>query len=66
MCVFVAADFSSTCSRLQSVTFALANFILRNLMETQKPYLMGSMKVPALQTLLLFAHALDTNSDATR
>ena len=35
-------------------------------METQKPYLMGCMKVPALQTLLLFARSIDTNSDSTR
>lgn len=37
-----------------------------SLLETNKPYLMNSMRVPVLQTILLFASNLDTNSDCTR
>lgn len=37
-----------------------------SLLETNKPYLVNSMRVPALQTLLLFAQSLDTNGDLTR
>ena len=36
------------------------------LLETNKPYIMNSMRVPVLQTLLLFSSNLDTNSDCTR
>lgn len=36
------------------------------LLETTKPYLMGSMRVPALQTVLLFSNSLDTNQDFRR
>ena len=37
-----------------------------SLLETNKPYLVNAMRVPALQTLVLFAQALDTNADLTR
>ena len=37
-----------------------------SLLETNKPYLVNSMRVPALQTLMLFAQSLDTNADLTR
>ena len=37
-----------------------------SLLETNKPYLVNAMRVPALQTLLLFAQGLDTNADLTR
>lgn len=37
-----------------------------SLLETNKPYLVNAMRVPALQTLLLFAQSLDTNADLTR
>ena len=37
-----------------------------SLLETNKPYLMNSMRVPVLQTILLFSNSLDTNSDCTR
>ena len=37
-----------------------------SLLETTKPYLVGTMRVPALQTLFLFAASLDTNADCTR
>ncbi|CAD5124250.1 DgyrCDS12547 [Dimorphilus gyrociliatus] len=37
-----------------------------SLLETTKPYLMGTMRVPALQTLLLFASSIDTNSNCSR
>ncbi|CAH1796146.1 unnamed protein product [Owenia fusiformis] len=36
------------------------------LLETTKPYLVNTMRVPALQTLLLYASAIDTNTDCTR
>ncbi|XP_032240622.2 probable ATP-dependent RNA helicase DHX34 isoform X1 [Nematostella vectensis] len=37
-----------------------------SLLETNKPYLVNSMRVPGLQTLMLFARSLDTNADLTR
>jgi ATP-dependent RNA helicase DHX34 len=37
-----------------------------NLFETNKAYYMNNMRVPALQTLLLYARSLDTNNDCTR
>lgn len=37
-----------------------------SLLETNKPYLVNAMRVPALQTLLLFARSLDTNANLTR
>ena len=33
-----------------------------SLLETTKPYLVNTLRMPAAQTLLLFAHELDTNS----
>ena len=37
-----------------------------SLLETNKPFIMNSMRVPVLQILLLFSRSLDTNSDCTR
>ncbi|OWF54057.1 probable ATP-dependent RNA helicase DHX34 isoform X1 [Mizuhopecten yessoensis] len=37
-----------------------------SLLETTKPYLMNTMRVPALQTTTLFSNFIDTNSDCTR
>lgn len=37
-----------------------------SLVETTKPYLMNAMRVPALQTTLLFAQSIDTNADCSR
>ncbi|KAH9520121.1 DEAH (Asp-Glu-Ala-His) box polypeptide 34 [Bulinus truncatus] len=38
-----------------------------SLLETNnKPYLVNSMKVPALQTVALFSNCIDTNGDCTR
>ncbi|PIK34094.1 putative ATP-dependent RNA helicase DHX34 [Apostichopus japonicus] len=37
-----------------------------SLLETNKPYLVNTMKVPALQTILLYATSIDTNMDCTR
>ncbi|XP_049757179.1 probable ATP-dependent RNA helicase DHX34 isoform X2 [Elephas maximus indicus] len=37
-----------------------------SLLETNKPYLVNCVRVPALQSLLLFSHSLDTNSDCSR
>jgi hypothetical protein len=38
----------------------------RTLLETTKPYLTGTLRMPGAQTLLLFANSIDTNSDFTR
>ncbi|XP_066495045.1 probable ATP-dependent RNA helicase DHX34 [Tiliqua scincoides] len=37
-----------------------------SLLETSKPYLVGCLRLPALQALLLLARSLDTNADCTR
>ncbi|XP_064149969.1 probable ATP-dependent RNA helicase DHX34 [Loxodonta africana] len=37
-----------------------------SLLETNKPYLVNCVRVPALQSLLLFSRSLDTNSDCSR
>ncbi|KAK6188313.1 hypothetical protein SNE40_004514 [Patella caerulea] len=37
-----------------------------SLLETNKPYLVNIMRVPALQTVTLFSNSIDTNSDCTR
>ncbi|KAL5482136.1 hypothetical protein EMCRGX_G022425 [Ephydatia muelleri] len=36
------------------------------LLETNKPYLVNTLRVPALQTVVLFSQSLDTNSDCSR
>ena len=57
----------STSSKSQSqssINHQLLTFV--SLLETNKPYLVNAMRVPALQTLLLFAQSLDTNADLTR
>ena len=35
-------------------------------METNKPYLVNVLRVPALQTVALFSQSLDTNADCSR
>ncbi|CAG4935037.1 unnamed protein product [Colias eurytheme] len=37
-----------------------------SLLETTKPYIVNSMRMPAAQTLLLLAHSIDTNYGFTR
>uniref|UniRef100_A0A8B9ZA43 DHX34-like C2H2-type zinc finger domain-containing protein n=1 Tax=Buteo japonicus TaxID=224669 RepID=A0A8B9ZA43_9AVES len=37
-----------------------------SLLETNKPYLVNCVRVPALQALLLFSHSLDTSADCAR
>ncbi len=37
-----------------------------SLLETNKPYVMNALRMPALQTLLLFAHSIDTNAAISR
>uniref|UniRef100_A0A2K6THJ7 DExH-box helicase 34 n=1 Tax=Saimiri boliviensis boliviensis TaxID=39432 RepID=A0A2K6THJ7_SAIBB len=37
-----------------------------SLLETNKPYLVNCVRIPALQSLLLFSRSLDTNGDCTR
>ena len=46
------------------VNYQLLTYV--SLLETSKPYLVQAMRVPALQTLMLFAQSLDTNADLTR
>ena len=41
-------------------------FLCRSLLETTKPYLVGCLRTPALQTLLLYSSSLDTNTDCKR
>jgi len=36
------------------------------LLETNKPYLMNTFRMPAVQTLLLFAHSIDSDASFTR
>lgn len=43
-----------------------SDLILRSLLETTKPYLMNTMRMPAAQTLLLFANAIDTNGNGSK
>ena len=40
--------------------------VQRDLLETTKPFLVNTIRVPALSTLLLNAREIDTNSNATR
>ncbi|XP_048348830.1 probable ATP-dependent RNA helicase DHX34 isoform X3 [Sphaerodactylus townsendi] len=37
-----------------------------SLLETNRPYLVNTLRLPALQSLLLLAQSLDTNADCTR
>ncbi|ELK18606.1 Putative ATP-dependent RNA helicase DHX34 [Pteropus alecto] len=46
-------------SRHQLLTFV-------SLLETNKPYLVNCVRIPALQSLLLFSRSLDTNADCSR
>uniref|UniRef100_A0A8C6CIC6 DExH-box helicase 34 n=1 Tax=Moschus moschiferus TaxID=68415 RepID=A0A8C6CIC6_MOSMO len=46
-------------SKHQLVTFV-------SLLETNKPYLVNCVRIPALQSLLLFSRSLDTNGDCSR
>nr|CAD7601665.1 unnamed protein product [Timema genevievae] len=38
----------------------------RSLLETTKPYLVTTLRIPAAQTLLLFSQSIDTNSNFSR
>ena len=40
--------------------------IYLSLLETNKPYLMNTIRMPALQTLLLFSKTIDTNLTFSR
>ena len=40
--------------------------IYLSLLETNKPYLINVIRMPALQTLLLFAKSIDTNNNFSR
>ncbi|XP_041367761.1 probable ATP-dependent RNA helicase DHX34 [Gigantopelta aegis] len=37
-----------------------------SILETNKPYLINTMRVPALQTVTLFSNSIDTNTDCSR
>ncbi|XP_071098755.1 probable ATP-dependent RNA helicase DHX34 [Haliotis cracherodii] len=37
-----------------------------SILETNKPYLINTMRVPALQTITLFSNSIDANADCTR
>lgn len=37
-----------------------------SILETNKPYLVNTMRVPALQTVMLFSNNIDTNASCTR
>uniref|UniRef100_F6S0L4 Probable ATP-dependent RNA helicase DHX34 n=2 Tax=Callithrix jacchus TaxID=9483 RepID=F6S0L4_CALJA len=47
-----------------SSKYQLLSFV--SLLETNKPYLVNCVRIPALQSLLLFSRSLDTNGDCTR
>ncbi|XP_064608809.1 probable ATP-dependent RNA helicase DHX34 [Liolophura sinensis] len=55
---------SSKLEAKMSTKHELLTFV--SLLETNKPYLVNIMRVPALQTLLLFSNALDTNTECSR
>lgn len=66
---------TNCCAICKSFTFYLSmksgqlvnlNMPHRSLLETTKPYLMNTLRMPAAQTLLLFAHSIDTNSTFSR
>ena len=40
--------------------------VYMSLLETNKPYVVNAVRMPALQTLLLFSHTIDTNCNFTR
>ncbi|XP_055915540.1 probable ATP-dependent RNA helicase DHX34 [Eupeodes corollae] len=50
----------------QSLSTAHQVLCYQNLLETAKPYLMNSIRMPAAQTMLLFSFSIDTNSSVTR
>ena len=66
--VLQPSDSLSAHSASASAQFSSSHQLLAfvSLLETNKPYLVNAMRVPALQTLFLFAQSLDTNSDLTR
>lgn len=37
-----------------------------SLLETNKPYLMTTLRMPSLQTLLLFSNTIETNANFSR
>uniref|UniRef100_A0A8C3WLY8 Probable ATP-dependent RNA helicase DHX34 n=1 Tax=Catagonus wagneri TaxID=51154 RepID=A0A8C3WLY8_9CETA len=53
------ADKDKMSSKHQLLTFV-------SLLETNKPYLVNCVRIPALQSLLLFSQSLDTNGDCSR
>lgn len=63
------ADMMDKCGTYQS-KLALSSrhqlLCYLSLLETTKPYLMNTLRMPAVQTLLLFAHTLDTNATCSR
>ena len=41
-------------------------YVYSSLLETNNPYLINVMRVPALQTVTLFSNCIDTNANCTR
>lgn len=52
------------------IVISFKNFLIffsrRNILETTKAYLMNTMRMPAAQTMLLFAQSIDTNLTFSR
>ncbi|CAB3383855.1 Hypothetical predicted protein [Cloeon dipterum] len=59
-------DYPAGFSNKQPVSSKHQLLMYMTLLETTKPYLTGTMRMPAAQTLLLFANSIDTNFDFTR
>jgi len=66
--LFLVSDFDDHWLLTQEIFFylQLAVFGCRNLLETNKPYLMNTFRMPAIQTLFLFGHSIDSDPSFTR
>lgn len=53
-------------SMKQALTSKHQVLFYMSLLETNRPYLVNSVRMPAAQTLLLFSHKLHTNADFSR
>ena len=66
MCEFSSHAHTRTHTHARTHARTHTHYITRDLLETNKPYLVNSMRSPALQTLTLFSQNIDTNTDCTR
>ena len=62
----LASSFLLSHLSLKHVTCFVMCHCCSDLLETNKPYLVSTMRTPALQTLTLFSQNIDTNADCTR